>query len=157
MNRTNSTPQSPRLEMLKARTKRCVCKYCGGNLRLKRIIFSNYEEARIDIFCASCDRIEFGVEPEIYLSAKFFVEETGFNYYEDFEDNERTQQMNIAKVCELMSWQDLNLGILDKEGFTVPLAMNDHFLGECITLKDRDLPDCDTIEDTIAVERDEHE
>ncbi len=151
----NDTPTpSPRLDMLKGRTKRCVCKYCGGNLRLKRIIFSNYEEARVEIFCQSCDRIEFGVEPEIYLSAKFFVEESGFNYYEDLEDNARTKQMNIAKVCELMSWQDLNLGILDKEGFLVPLAMNDRFLGECITLKDRDLGDCDAIEDKLAVERD---
>ncbi len=143
-----------RLAMLKERTRRCVCKYCGGNLRLKRIIFSNYEEARVDIFCEDCDRIEFGTEPEIYLSAKYFVEETGFNCFADLDDNERTKQMNIAKVCELMSWQDLNLGILDKTGFQVPLALNDHFLGECITLKERDLPDCDTIEDKIAVEGD---
>ena len=27
-----------RLDMLKARTKRCVCKYCGGKLKLRRII-----------------------------------------------------------------------------------------------------------------------
>ena len=29
-----------RLNMLKERTKRCVCKFCGEKLRLKRIIFS---------------------------------------------------------------------------------------------------------------------
>lgn len=60
--------------MLKKRTKRCVCKYCGGKLKLRRIIFSEYEDARIEIFCSQCDRIEFGVEPEISRSAEYFVE-----------------------------------------------------------------------------------
>lgn len=140
-----------RLDMLKARIKRCVCKYCGGNLHLKRIIFTEYEEARVEIFCEECDRIEFGVEPEIYLSAKFFVEESGFNCYDDLDDNERTKQMTIAKVCEIMSWQDLNLGILNKKGFCVPLDMNENFLGQCITLKNRDL-DNDDITDLYAGE-----
>lgn len=140
-----------RLDMLKKRIKRCVCKYCGSDLRLKRIIFTEYEEARVEIFCEECDRIEFGVEPEIYLSAQFFVEESGFNCYDDLDDNERTRQMTIAKVCEIMSWQDLNLGILDKEGFKVPLDMNENFLGQCITLKNRDL-DNDDITDLYAGE-----
>lgn len=140
-----------RLDMLKKRIKRCVCKYCGSDLRLKRIIFTEYEEARVEIFCEECDRIEFGVEPEIYLSAQFFVEESGFNCYDDLDDNERTKQMTIAKVCEIMSWQDLNLGILDKEGFKVPLDMNENFLGQCITLKNRDL-DNDDITDLYVGE-----
>lgn len=140
-----------RLTMLKKRIKRCVCKYCGGDLHLKRIIFTDYEDARIEIFCENCGRIEFGVEPEIYLSAKFFVEESGFNCFADLDDNERTKQMSIAKVCEIMSWQDLNIGIMDKEGFKVPLDMNENFLGQCITLKERDL-DNDTISDLYAGE-----
>lgn len=135
-----------RLDMLKKRIKRCVCKYCGGDLQLKRIIFSEYEDARIEIFCKECGRIEFGVEPEVYLSAKFFVEETGFNCYPELDDNKRTKQMTIAKVCEIMSWQDMNLGIMNKNGFSVPLNMNENFLGQCITIKERDL-DNDAIED----------
>ena len=141
-----------RLNMLNARTKRCVCKYCGGDLRLKRIVFSSYEEARIEIFCKECNRMEFGVEPEIYLSAKFFVEETGFDFFEDMDNNERTKQMTIAKVCEIMSWQDMNFGILDKEGFKVPLNLNSSFLGECITLKNRDIEEDDGIESFRAGE-----
>ena len=141
-----------RLNMLKGRTKRCVCKYCGGDLRLKRIVFSSYEEARIEIFCKECNRMEFGVEPEIYLSAKFFVEETGFDFFEDMDNNERTKQMTIAKVCEIMSWQDMNFGILDKEGFKVPLNLNGSFLGECITLKNRDIEEDDGIESFRAGE-----
>lgn len=130
-----------RLTMLKGRTKRCVCKFCGGKLRLKRIIFSSYEAVRVEIFCESCNRIEFGVEPEIYLSSKHFVEETKINFSSDLEENERTKQMNIAKVCEIMSWGNMNIGILNKEGFTVPLNLNENFLGECITLKEKDLQD----------------
>lgn len=128
-----------RVTMLKKRRNRCVCKFCGNQLRLKRIIFSNYEEARIEIFCPNCNRIEFGVEPEIYASAKYFVEQTEFNYYQDLDENERTKQMNIAKICEILDWGSLNLGIMNKEGFTVPLNMNENFLGKCIVLTDADL------------------
>ena len=110
-----------RIKMLKKRTKRCRCKYCGGKLKLRRIIFSDYEDARIEIFCADCDRIEFGVEPEIYSSAKFFVENSGFNCYPDLDDSERTKQMVIAKVCEIMAWHDQNLGIMNENGFTTKL------------------------------------
>lgn len=135
----------PRVPMLKSRAKRCVCKYCGGRLRLRRIIFSSYEEARVEMFCNSCDRIEFGVEPEIYQSARFFVENSRFNAFPDLDDNERTKQMTIAKVCEIMTWQDQNLGFINDDGFVVPLNRNENFIGECITLSDKDLPEDDEV------------
>lgn len=128
-----------RLEMLKKRTKRCCCKYCGGHLVLKRIVFSAHEDSRVEIFCEDCDRIEFGVEREIYQSAKFFVEETSFNCYPELEENQRSRQMNIAKVCEIMAWENQNISILDKNGFRVPLDLNENFIGECITLREADL------------------
>ena len=128
-----------RVESLKGRAKRCVCKYCGSPLKLKRIAFSDYEDARIEIFCSECDRIEFGVEPEIYQSAKFFVEELKFNCYPNLDDNEKTKQMTIAKVCEIMAWEKKNLGFLSQDGFQVPLSVNENMLGECIILTDKDL------------------
>ena len=128
-----------RLTLLKERTQRCCCKYCGGQLRVRQIIFTEYEEARIELFCKDCDRIEFGVEPEIYTNAQYFVEETGFNCYPDLDDNEKTKQMTIAKVCEIMTWENQNIGILTPEGFCVPLNMNQHYVGECLTLSDEDL------------------
>lgn len=128
-----------RLEMLKRRTKRCVCKYCGGKLKLRRIIFSSYEDARIEIFCDACDRIEFGVEPEIFSSAKYFVENSRFNCYPDMDDNGLTKQMTIAKVAEIMAWENQNLGFLNGNGFRVPLDINENFIGECITLSEDDL------------------
>lgn len=140
-----------RLDMLKKRTRRCVCKYCGGKLKLRRIIFSDYEDARIEIFCSDCDRIEFGVEPAIYSSAKFFVANSKFNCYPDMDDNQQTKQMTIAKVCEIMAWENQNLGFLNSDGFVVPLNMNENFIGECITLSEDDLTDDVEIEDKFAL------
>ena len=128
-----------RLAMLKERAQRCKCKYCGGQLVVRQLSFSSLEDARIEIFCKNCDRIEFGVEPEVYSNAKFFVEETSFNCYPDLDDSGRTKQMTIAKVCEIMTWFGQNIGILKPEGFQVDLTMNEHYIGECITLSDSDL------------------
>ena len=47
--------------------------------------------------------------------------------------------MTIAKVCEIMAWENKNLGILDRDGFRVPLEVNGNILGECIILTDEDL------------------
>ncbi len=128
-----------RLDMLKDRAKRCVCKYCGGELKLRQIFFSDLDDARIEIFCKHCDRIEFGVEPEIYRSAKFFVEQTEFNYFANMDNTDAIIQMNVAKVSELMAWVCQNIGIMDNNGFKVDLDMNENFIGECIVLKDKDL------------------
>lgn len=135
-----------RMEMLKQRAKRCVCRSCGNHLSIRRILFSDVDDARVEIFCKHCNRIEFGVEPEIYQSAKYFVEEMGFNYYPDLDQNEKTKRMNIGKVCDIMAWQDKNLGILDKTGFTVPIEVNSNIIGECIVLDDQDI---DEIEEMV--------
>ena len=128
-----------RVEMLKGRAKRCVCKYCSGRLRLKRIIFSDHEDARVEIYCDNCERIEYGVEQEIYQSARYFVDELKFNCYPNQDANESTRRMTIAKVCEIMAWENKNLGLLDRDGFRVPLEVNGNILGECIILTDEDL------------------
>ena len=128
-----------RIDMLKARTKRCVCKYCGSGLRLGQISFNELEDVRIEIFCKNCERIEFGVEPEIYENAKYYVEETGFNYYPDLDETDKTKQMSIAKICEIMTWDNQNLGILTPEGFQIPLNMNRRYVGEMLVLSDDDL------------------
>ena len=48
-----------RVTMLKERSARCVCKYCGGQLEIRQIVFNSYEEERVEIFCAQCNRIEY--------------------------------------------------------------------------------------------------
>ena len=34
----------------------------------------------------------------------FFIEQTGFNYFQNMDNTDAVLQMNTAKVCELMSW-----------------------------------------------------
>lgn len=143
-----------RLDMLKKRAQRCVCKSCGGALTLRRLVVSEIDDARVEIFCEHCDRIEFGVEPEIYQSAKYFVDEMGFNHYSDLEESERTREMNIAKVCDIMAWENKQLGILTKQGFTVPVQINTNIMSEAVVLNNQDI---DELVDTVGVIENEKE
>lgn len=124
-----------RVEMLKRRKKRCICKYCGGPLTIKRILFSDVEDARIELYCEDCERIEFGVEPEIYQSACNFIDNLDVDFYENLDDNEKKHQMNIAKVAEIMAWGYRNTGLLNENGFTVALHMDNTAWEECMVLK----------------------
>lgn len=128
-----------RLDTLKARTKRCVCKYCGQPLTLKRLIFSDFTDARIEIYCDHCERIEYGVEPEVYQSAKNFVENITFDYYTDMDKNEKTHQMNIAKVAEILSWGCRNMGLMDDAGFRVPVDVQAQQMDQCLVITDDEL------------------
>lgn len=139
-----------RLEGLKERTKRCVCKYCGNSVSLKRIIFSDFPDARIEIYCDHCERIEYGVEPEIYQSAKNFVDNLEFNYYTDMDQNEKTHQMNIAKVAEILTWGCRNMGLLDDHGFAVPIDFQKHLMDQCLVISDDEL--CSELEEVGADE-----
>lgn len=126
-----------RLEMLKKRVQRCVCKSCGSSLSLRQIDFHDFEDARIEIFCEQCDRMEFGIEPEIYTSARYYVDEFQVNFYPDLGDNLVTKKMTIASIAEIMSWALQNMGYLTKEGFVVKPNMEGKILGECIVLNDQ--------------------
>lgn len=130
-----------RVETLKQRARRCCCKYCGGELWLKRITFSEYEDARVELYCEQCERIEYGTEPEIYQSAKRLVEQLDFQYYADLDDNEKTRRMNVAKVCELLAWSYQDLGLTNQDGFTVSLPKQEHNWDETIVLCDDGVPE----------------
>lgn len=127
------------LDTLKTRAARCVCKYCGSPLKVERIMYHNCEAARSELFCPKCGRIEFGVEREVYLAAKYYVDTFHFNMYQGLEDNEQRRRMNIAKISEIMDWQNDKLGISDEHGFTVPLAVKPDTLGRTSILRDSDL------------------
>ena len=78
--------KASRAAFLRERKQHCVCKYCGSELSIQRLVFSTDDDARIELVCLHCQRIEFGVEKEIYLAAKFYVEEIGFTYFHDFDN-----------------------------------------------------------------------
>lgn len=127
------------LDTLKTRAARCVCKYCGSPLKVERIMYHNCEAARSELFCPKCSRIEFGVEREVYLAAKYYVDTFHFNMYQGLEDNEQRRRMNIAKISEIMDWQNDKLGISDENGFCVPLDIKPDALGRTSIFRDNDL------------------
>ncbi len=133
--------QTSRMEELKSRAKRCCCKYCGGELTLRRIVYGDVEDARVELFCKQCNRIEYGVEQEIYLAAKYFVDEIGFNAFSDLDDNEKTRSMKVAKVSEIIAWGYKNLGHIDRNGFTVPVNVDKTLIGERLIMDEADLPE----------------
>ncbi len=128
-----------RIEELKGRLKRCVCKYCGGELELRRIIYGELEAARVEIFCQKCDRIEYGVEREIYQAARYFVEDMAFDAFPDLDYSEKTKQMSIAKTSEIIAWGCKNLSLLDGGGFKYPATISEDIDGETIRIDDERL------------------
>lgn len=130
-----------RVVELRKRAKRCKCKYCGGDLRLKQIVYNSTIEPRIEIFCENCDRIEYGVEPEIYNFAKYYVEEFGCDYYPELDDNYTKERMNVAKVCEIMFWILNGVGYLDMDGFKYPTSIKKELAGESVIFDMDDLSD----------------
>lgn len=117
-----------RLQELKNRSKRCVCKYCGGKLQVRLLDFGQAETVNMEIFCKSCNMIEYGVEPEIYRNAVYFVDNLGFNAYPDRELDAATRKLNIAKVCDIISWHERQIGILDQDGYKIELHENPDLL-----------------------------
>ena len=89
---------------IRKREKRCVCRQCGSPLEAHMIVFCEYGGQGVELYCPSCDRIEYGCEPEIYDLARKFVEDFEFNYFVDMAEGERNIQLNTSKVCELFTW-----------------------------------------------------
>lgn len=139
--------KSARLDELKIRTKKCCCRYCGGELKLRRILYGNVKEGRVEIFCSNCDRIEYGVQRELYHISKYFEDEFHLNLYPENDDSVKTYQMNIAKLCDIMAWCCKNLGIMEYDGFKVPIDISKSVLGEEVVLYDEDLDEDIEIEE----------
>ena len=112
-----------RIENLEYRSEHCVCKQCGGPLEIRMIVYNKYGGSGLELYCPKCGKIEYGTEPEVYKAAKTFVDSTGFNHFVDLEESERTYMLNIAKVCEIMSWGAKYWGILTKTGFNIALEL----------------------------------
>lgn len=133
---TKQEAKDPHIQELRSRVNRCKCSYCGSELILRRITYGNAEEGRIELFCPSCNRIEYGVEPEIYQIAQYYVDEIGFDYYGELDESLRKKRMNMAKVCELMQWCCKNLGLLNQEGFTTDVQMDVALSGQDLLLSE---------------------
>lgn len=93
-------------EQLKEREARCVCKMCGSPLEIRMIIFNQYGGQGVELYCPHCDRIEYGTEPEIFETARAFLEQFEFNYFPDMAEGERNKLLNTAKLCEIIAWSN---------------------------------------------------
>lgn len=98
------------------RSERCVCKMCGGKLEPKIVIYNKYGGSGLELYCPTCGRIEYGTEPEIYRLAKEYVEQVEYDYFVEMEADERHKQLNIAKVCETLSWVLKKIDVMDSKG-----------------------------------------
>ena len=104
-------------------------------------MFSDIKDARIELYCDNCERIEYGIEPEIYQSACNFVDNLEVDFYDTLDNNDSKRLMNIAKVCEIMAWGYRNVGLLNADGFTVELDMNNEVWEECMILENDQVPE----------------
>ena len=104
-------------DQLVERSKRVVCKQCGGSLTTALIVYDIYGGAGEELYCPHCQKQEFGVEKEIYDLAEYYVENFQFNYFYDMEENDANLQLNISKVCDMISWVMKNIDSLDENGF----------------------------------------
>ena len=134
--RMDETQERVETERLRKRVSRCSCSYCGGDLELRKVTYSSYEVSKLEVYCSHCKRIEYGVEPEIYEVAEYFVDELSFDYYTDLDNNIRKREMNIAKVSEIIEWGCRNMGLLTENGFVIPLDLKSELLGEALLIED---------------------
>lgn len=98
------------------RMERCCCKQCGGKLSMKVVVYDPYGGHDVEMFCDRCHKIEYGTEKEIYQLATRFIDEFQFNYFLDMTEDERSEQLNTAKICEIISWLFNELGLIDGNG-----------------------------------------
>lgn len=137
--RMDENEEQVEAERLKKRVRRCRCSYCGGDLELRKLTYSSYDISKLEIYCNHCKRIEYGVEPEIYEVAEYYVDELSFDYYKDLDNNIRKREMNIAKISEIIDWGCRNLGLLTEDGFVVPLDLKSELLGEALMIENEKL------------------
>ena len=98
------------------RMKRRCCKQCGGELKMKVVVYDPYGGHDVEMYCENCHKIEYGTEKEIYNLATKFIDEIQFNYFLGMEENERTERLNTAKVCEIFSWLLAELDLIGEDG-----------------------------------------
>ncbi len=119
-------------DTLLERSKRCVCKHCGSALEVRMVIFCQYGGQGLELYCPACERLEYGIDPEVYQLAKEFVENYEFNYYLDMAEGERNKQLNIAKVGEIIGWLLNRLALYDENGLQKELIIKSALAGNSL-------------------------
>ena len=125
--------QEVRINEMRKRASRCVCRYCGNPLTLRKLTYAAYDEAKIEIYCEHCDRIEYGTEPEIYKIAKYYVNKMGFDHYLYMDESVRKNQMNISMICSILEWGYKSIEILEKDGFNIEIHFDENKISDVVS------------------------
>lgn len=128
--------QSVRIQELRQRAARCRCRYCGNPLTLRKITYAAYDEAKIELYCEHCNRIEAGAEPEIYKIAEYYVDAMKYDHFPNLDNSFRKRRMNISMICDILTWGFKNSGLLEKDGFNVDLHLDEDLMGEAFSISD---------------------
>lgn len=131
--------ETERIVELRSRAKHCVCRFCGQTLSLRRITYDAYDESRIELYCEHCGKIEYGCEKEIYQVSEYFVDELNYDHFPNIDNSLRKKRMNIAVICDIINWGFKNTGLIDENGFTVPLDLSAGVFGEATYISDTQL------------------
>lgn len=115
---------SEQIVYLRSRAGRCVCRYCGQKLSLRKITYAAYDEAKIETYCEHCERLENGTEPEIWKLAAQYVDNMKYDHFPNFDDSIAKRRMNIATICDVFSWAYRCVGILSDKGFKDGIEIN---------------------------------
>lgn len=93
------------------------------------------ESGQIDI--SGDGQVNFKVKAEEgYEIASYYVDEMKFDHYPHLDNSVRKRRMNIALVCDILNWGYKNSGLLDKDGFNVPLKLDEDLMGEAFSISD---------------------
>lgn len=130
---------SERIAALRERTTHCVCRFCGEPLSLCKITYAAYDEVKIELYCEQCGKIEYGTEKEIYAVAEYFVDELGYDHYPNIDPSVHKKRMNVASICDIISWGFKNTGLLDDKGFKVDLDISAGVFGEATLISESEL------------------
>ncbi len=131
------------LTEMRKRAERCVCRYCGSPLSLRKVTYAAYDAAKIECFCETCKRIEYGVEPEIYRIAEYYVDEMRYDHYPNLDASVRKRRMNISLVCNILAWGAKSMQLLDADGFRIEVALDEELLAEATLLSETELREMD--------------
>ena len=112
------------LDTMRSRARRCVCSYCGGQLELREIVYSNCETARTEIFCSECGRMDWGCEPEVYSIAESYLRRNRFDSNKDMAASLLKDEMNRAELTKFLTWSLETLGVVGEDGFACNIELD---------------------------------
>lgn len=131
--------QSTRTKMLQKRSERCICKYCGGELEVRSIVFNDIVEQERNFIVSIVIGLNLGQKKK-FIKMRNILWKKWITIVSQIQTiQKQLGQMSVAKVCDIMNWIITHLGFVNEDGFCVPVNSDRYMLGKNILLTDEDL------------------